>query len=313
MESTIPASAAPQGARAIVRRHLDAATRASGRLGDPADAEALHDCRVAIRRLRVTLKAYAPLLKPGVPKGIRKALGALADHTGPARDAEVFVAWLERRLRRLSGPARTEAEWLRTEMARRRDVEYRKLRRLIPRVLGILGPLLRTGLSVAHRKHPGGENFRQFTARCVDGQIREFCEALSKVRGPGDHDRVHRARIAAKKVPYLMEAALTTRGGGVLKAFRRVQELLGNYHDLAGVKVQVARARRVRAAGAAPHQGPRPGLTAILVIADREERMLFRRIQRELLTGPPPCLAPVRRWVARHTPQRPANPLPEAG
>src|SRR5262249_22935930 len=51
------ADPAPKAVRAIVRTHLDAAVEAAGRLSRSADPEALHDVRVAIRRLRVVLKA----------------------------------------------------------------------------------------------------------------------------------------------------------------------------------------------------------------------------------------------------------------
>jgi CHAD domain-containing protein len=285
-----------------VRRHLDAACAASGRLADAGDVEALHDCRVAIRRLRVALGAYDPLLRPGVPKELRRALKVLAGHTGPARDAEVFVAWLEGRASRLRGPARDDAAWLLGEISRRRDAEYRRLRKLIPKALALIAPLLRAGLSArgGRRGTAPVPGFRPATARFVAAEADEFARALARVRGPTDHDRIHRARIAAKKVRYLIEPALSRRGAGVLKPLRRVQDLLGAFHDAGQVRLQVARARRFGSVRHGVRLPPRPGLAAIVAMAERDEGALYRRIAAQLLRGAPACLVPLRRWIRRH-------------
>ena len=54
---------APGAARRIAVNLLDAASAARERLTDADDAEALHDFRVAMRRLRSTLRAYQPQLE----------------------------------------------------------------------------------------------------------------------------------------------------------------------------------------------------------------------------------------------------------
>src|SRR3989441_7903639 len=51
------AAPAPRAAHRIALSLLDAATAARERLPDAGDAEALHDFRVAMRRLRSTLRA----------------------------------------------------------------------------------------------------------------------------------------------------------------------------------------------------------------------------------------------------------------
>jgi CHAD domain-containing protein len=62
---------AGEAAHRIARAFLDAA--AAARLADAADAEALHDFRVAIRRLRVTVRTY-PALRASVSKKLRRRL-----------------------------------------------------------------------------------------------------------------------------------------------------------------------------------------------------------------------------------------------
>ena len=57
----------------IALTHLDAARAAHERLKDASDTEALHDFRVALRRLRSVLRAYRPWLK-NIPRKLRRRL-----------------------------------------------------------------------------------------------------------------------------------------------------------------------------------------------------------------------------------------------
>ena len=59
------------------------------------DVEALHDFRVAIRRLRSLLRAYQDLTDAAIPRRLRRGLRALARATNASRDLEVKLAWLE--------------------------------------------------------------------------------------------------------------------------------------------------------------------------------------------------------------------------
>jgi CHAD domain-containing protein len=300
-----PADSASKATRTVVRAELDSAISAAGRLPNFEDLEALHDCRVALRRLRVQLKAYAILLEPGVPKDLRRAVKALAGHTGPARDAEVFLTWLTRHASRLPAASRQKAAWLIGKLTTRRDAAYRRLRRIIPKGLAMIEPLLRVGLSVRGAPPvPGTKepSFVQFTARCVAEQIEELTAALDKIRGPDDEAKAHRARIATKKLRYLLEPALTDRGRGMLKPLKAVQDALGEFHDLGGVKVQVAMARRWR--DGTSTGGPSPRLLAALArieaVAERQRLALFRRIRREILGGGRRWLLAVTRWARRN-------------
>ena len=85
---------APEGARLRALELLDAARAARPRLDDPTDVEAVHDFRVALRRLRSVLKAHKPLLGRNVDR-LRRDLGDVAGATGQARDAEVQIGWLD--------------------------------------------------------------------------------------------------------------------------------------------------------------------------------------------------------------------------
>src|SRR5262249_8405742 len=114
---------AVQAACAIALARLDDAASAATRLNDPADREALHDFRVAIRKLRVTVRAY-PGGRDVVAAKQRRRLRRLARVTNPARDAEVQIAWFRTRSRQFTRAQRGALGPLRARLRarRRRDL-----------------------------------------------------------------------------------------------------------------------------------------------------------------------------------------------
>src|ERR1700680_2117802 len=80
-----------EGARRLALAYLDQAAAALPRLADPEDGEALHDLRVALRRLRGCLESYADQLGDSVPKKLARRLRRLARATGPGRAAQVAI------------------------------------------------------------------------------------------------------------------------------------------------------------------------------------------------------------------------------
>lgn len=61
------------------------------------DVEAVHDMRVAGRRMRVALSNFAVCCRPEVRRTIRARLGRLADALGAVRDLDVMIAALKKR------------------------------------------------------------------------------------------------------------------------------------------------------------------------------------------------------------------------
>jgi len=125
---------APGAARRIALTLLDAASAARERLADANDAEALHDFRVAMRRLRSTLRAYQAQLDAVVPAKLRRRLRELARATGEARDVEVQISWLEHQRDELSPARRAGVPWLLARLTQRRERAYRDiLERIAPK------------------------------------------------------------------------------------------------------------------------------------------------------------------------------------
>src|SRR2546423_14722797 len=83
-----------RAARIVALDLLDKAMTARQRLGDPSDSDAVHDFRVAVRRLRSWLRGLGPWLEDSTPKKAVRRLAKAARLTGDARDAEVPLPWL---------------------------------------------------------------------------------------------------------------------------------------------------------------------------------------------------------------------------
>src|SRR3954468_378564 len=99
----------------VALRYLDDAAAAATRLTDRADAEALHDFRVALRRLRVTVRAY-PDLRTAVSKKNRRRLRKLARETNPIRNAEAQIAWFRDHTAQFTPPQRAALAPLRSRL-----------------------------------------------------------------------------------------------------------------------------------------------------------------------------------------------------
>lgn len=98
---------------------------------DPAvrrdEPEAVHDMRVAIRRLRSTLRTFRPLWEAGSAEGVREELAWLGQVLGSVRDREVMLLRLTQAVRAepdelVAGPVGTRIrEWLTADTAAARE------------------------------------------------------------------------------------------------------------------------------------------------------------------------------------------------
>jgi CHAD domain-containing protein len=66
------------------------------RAGD--DVEAIHDLRVATRRLRAVLSVLEPAFAGKSLNRFEKAISDLTDHLGEARDTDVFIEFLNEQI-----------------------------------------------------------------------------------------------------------------------------------------------------------------------------------------------------------------------
>ena len=279
---------------AIVRSH-----EAGTRLGD--DIEALHDMRVAVRRLRSALRLFAKVLPRGRQAGpgatsvseIDTSLRWLASELGVVRDLDVQLerieewrAALEEQDANALGPLadllRAQRQAARVSMAAAMDTPrlvelYRTLE-----LLSAVGPgdLPRRALRPAVIALP----------RMLRRQYRAFRSRAGRIEpDPGvEAELLHATRIRAKRLRYATEFATPIygkRARALVSALKDAQDVLGLHQD---AEVAIAALRRL-VADAGGELPPRT-LFAMGEVAQR-----YRDSQREQQRAVPDAAASVRR------------------
>lgn len=243
-----------EGARLLALRHLDQAAAAFPRLQDPADSEALHDFRVALRRLRSCLRSYGPWLDRSLPKKLRRRLKKLAAATGPGRDTEVQIEWLRGRSRHLGSHHRAGHAWLLARLEKRMREANEEMADHVPHEFPRLEEALRKRLSTYTTEVHLDSNAARPTlagaaAAILRDQAAELRSNLSHVGGPADVEQAHEARISAKRLRYLLEpfAEELPEAASVVKHMKGLQETLGELHDAHVLERELAESLEVAA------------------------------------------------------------------
>ena len=209
------------------------------------DQMSVHQARVASRRLREALpllgvRADADALDRA-DKRVRRITRAL----GPVRELDVTLLLLAELQRKKAAPLRaiTRVREAVTEerLKRRRDMlaeirpsRINKLRKRLVRVATPESPPVAKGSALA-------EANAQAASRAADLKA-----AIDRAGGIYLADRLHRVRVAAKKLRYALEIQreLTkSRSTAQLTKLKRQQDLLGRMHDL---EILIDRARGVQ-------------------------------------------------------------------
>ena len=264
---------------------LDAAVAASARFTDRDDAEALHDFRVALRRLRSVLRAYAPWYDP-VPKNLNKRLRRLARATNTARDAEVQIEWLRRPPPRLKAGAQSGLAWLLARLAERQRTTNREVRKVVRKEFAALEPRLRAALRT--RKHErdtvagAGVTFAQATDERLSSYCAELAADLAGIGSAADRDEIHVARIGGKRLRYLLEPLRGSVPGAAaqVNTMKAFQDRFGELNDRFVTAREIAQA--IEIAGTQAEQ-VLPGLRELAAWVGRDTNRRYRDIRARYL------------------------------
>ncbi|HEX9671310.1 MAG TPA: CHAD domain-containing protein, partial [Thermoanaerobaculia bacterium] len=185
-----------EAARLLALRLLDAAAAAHARLADPGDAEALHDFRVAVRRLRSTLRAYRPALAGSLSRRLERQLKKLGRTTGGGRDAEVQLAWLRAAEPELAPSHRNGWLWLAARLEAKRQEGYAAAGKHLEEAFAHLAGDLRRRLGVyrAEVRLDGAAAAPTFAAtagEALQAAAGELGERLAAVTAAGDVAAAH--------------------------------------------------------------------------------------------------------------------------
>lgn len=227
--------------RLVALGHLADAAAARDRLASSTDPEALHDFRVALRRLRSWERAFRPYMRDDLPKKLRRRLRDLARDTGASRDLEVHIAWLKEQRRALGRRQRAGATWVLAQLDRQRaeadavlerdiDARFARLKRKLTRALRSYREELIVGDN-GQAAPPG--SFASALAPRVREAASELRARLEQVQSLSDERQAHEARIGAKRLRYLVEpiAKLVAGAAEIVERLKALQDTLGDLHD----------------------------------------------------------------------------------
>ena len=254
----------------LIRQRLSALARMlpGARAGD---VNAIHQARVATRRLREAL----PLVARGrAARKVRRAVRRLNRTLGPVRELDVALLTLNEMTGTRDVPRagvvalqqviRQERSRMHLDMRRTIDnSDLDKMGRKLVRAAkthDALGPRARA----ADPKQRGAARAR--TARRAE-RLAASIENAAAIYLP---DRLHEVRIAVKKLRYAMEIVRelsASRATVRIMTLKRAQDLLGRIHDL---EVLIARTRAIQGSPNAP---------TLRVSADMD--LLVRRLETE--------------------------------
>jgi CHAD domain-containing protein len=221
---------------------LEQARRARG----AESVEAVHDLRVASRRLRAFGVTFRELIPDKTRRRLEQKLKRVTRAVGALRDLDVQLELVEGRL----GAAETELacgalEHLLELLELRRAKGYRRAERRLGAVQ--LGAISRH-VHRASRAVSDGLSERDaeaYALSVLDGLVADAAEQMP-TDGAEDPERLHRLRIDVKELRYaleLFEPMLGARFEALYARATALQEVLGAYHDLV-VLAEVVTERR---------------------------------------------------------------------
>ena len=200
------------------------------------DPDAVHDFRVAVRRLRSWLQLWRAELDGVVSRKQRRRIRDLAHATGPARDLQVHLEWLRGEESSATGRALADVERAIADLVARRPEAMDDVRRAAEQFIALHAKLSRR-LSAHGAALPDSEHDATFggaLAEQVESTANVFRDRLAAVRGATHDEELHRARIAAKRLRYLVERAEDAVVGvpAMVRDLKQFQDLAGDAHDV---------------------------------------------------------------------------------
>ena len=239
------------------------------------DPEAVHQARVATRRLRSHLRTFGPLLNPEWTEPLRSELGWIAFSLGAVRDREVLLDRLRARTQTLPASDHRSA----SALLQRLEDEIEALRKTLKgdldsqRYVDLLENLVAAAHSPATLPEADQPASTVLPALATSSwrRLRTAVRQLPEI--PTDPE-LHRIRILAKRARYAAEAVapVASSADAFAKAAAKLQTVLGEHQDsvtaqawLRAVKVT---GRRAFVAGQ---------LIALEALAARDARARWRK------------------------------------
>lgn len=192
------------------------------RFADQGGEESLHDFRVSLRRLRSLLRNYRDRIQ--LDDAIIEQLRQLQRETNSTRDLEVIVEHLEQ--------LDEQAAPLLPSLQQQLEQAYRQLHTLMRPQWQRLWPALNQPLPL-RPSPPEQTTFGALSGTVGRHQARRLAKDLHRLHDKWSDARLHRIRIRAKRLRYLLEPIATDKGEKrIILQLKRFQDELGDHRDL---------------------------------------------------------------------------------
>jgi CHAD domain-containing protein len=278
-------------ARAVAREYLQRVLEEGARV-EGGDPDAVHDLRVALRRLRNWLRLWRPFLRDTVRRSLEQRLRRLSRLAGRARDLEVQCSALTTPGVIRGEPARHGALLVAGVVG----VEHTKavgelrtelLKELAPTAAALDHQLrhyyVEADLDAEEPEALAGPAL----ARLIREQRAALVPKLAALRSGRQLKPAHAARIAVKRLRYLLESLgrSSRNAAAVARRLGLLQHLLGELHDAQLLEARVAALRSRDAAVRALRVRLRARVAAASRVVARERgsrslRLALRGLER---------------------------------
>lgn len=225
MAISFPISATVPAKRAGLQPWMDRVLELADQVRYEWDADDVHDLRVALRRCRTMAEALAEVNPDPGWRKLKKASRNVFHTLGELRDVQVERQWLKK----MAAPRDGACVYLSKVLARKERSARAEARQA-------LDSFDRKNWKKWSRKLAGKSHFFPTESvvfqRLALGRLNETVELYQHARSGRSRVAWHRLRIGLKGFRYVVENFLPQRYDAWREDLKRVQDLLGDVHDL---------------------------------------------------------------------------------
>lgn len=204
------------------------------------DIEALHDMRVASRRLRAAFKVFRNCFKLEDLIPVESEVAWVTRSLGLVRDQDVYLDFLRTYI---SEHKVKHLDWL---VKHEEEVREQSRQVMIDALNDLQQRNLPGSMEALLAKARKGHSYASYAQDQVKIRLDKLMKRADSIDDPGAVAELHMMRIEAKRLRYTLEAFVPCFGkplGDVISTVKELQELLGQGHDC-DVWVEKIAARR---------------------------------------------------------------------
>ncbi len=264
---------------AAARRALAVGTEALMReapAAEAGDVEAIHQLRVATRRIRAAIELFSSTLHGTRVRMWRRDLGWIAAQAGAVRECDVIPVVTRERARKIDSELAAKLGPVHDSLGARRAAEQAKLMESINsrRFAALVDRLAKP----VFRKVPADARLGPAAAGLLRPVVRAVTRAGHLADDPTD-GQLHRLRVRIKRLRYSLEMLAALGGKRVKKTLGRLEQLQGLLGDCNDVAVSIVYLRAYAATSGAPPDAVLAAGALIQTLAGRRRKLIRRSLK----------------------------------